>query len=63
MHLSESRREEYKDPKIRHQAHSDFIYNPVKNYGVQYDMMLECKMKEVALFKYRSILENEELVV
>ena len=57
VHLSESRREEHKDPKIRHQAHSDFICNPVENYGVDYDMMLECKMKETALLKYRKILE------
>ncbi len=37
--------------------------NLVKNYDVQYDMMLECKMKEIALLKYRSILENGELVI
>ena len=58
VHLSESRREEYRDPKIRHQAHSDFICNPVENYGVEYDMMLECKMKETALLKYRKILQK-----
>ena len=63
VHLSESRREEQRDNKIKEQAHSDYIYKPVDNYGVKYDMMLECKMKEVALLKYRSILENEELVV
>ena len=62
VHLSESRRREQGDPKIREQAHSDFIYDPVDNYGVNYDMMLECKMKEKALIKYRSVIAREEMV-
>jgi UV DNA damage endonuclease len=60
VHLSESRRAEQKDEKIKEQAHSDYIYNPVDNYGVKYDMMLECKKKELALLKYRDILELGE---
>jgi len=56
VHLSESRREEQGDSKIRPQAHSDYIYNPVDNYGVDYDMMLECKKKELGLVRYRDIL-------
>lgn len=56
VHLSESRRKEQGDEKIRPQAHSDYIYNPVDNHGVEYDMMLECKMKELALVRYRDIL-------
>lgn len=60
VHLSESRRKEQGDSKIKEQAHSDYIYNPVDNHGVKYDMMLECKMKELALIKYRNILEGEE---
>jgi len=59
VHLSESRREEKNDLKIKAQAHSDYILRPVENYGVDYDMMLECKMKEVALLKYRGILEEK----
>tara|TARA_B100000963_G_C22630215_1_gene674552 strand:- start:90 stop:1061 length:972 start_codon:yes stop_codon:yes gene_type:complete len=62
VHLSESRREEKSDQKIKPQAHSDYIYNPVKNYGVEYDMMLECKMKEQALLNYRKILKKQEIV-
>ena len=58
VHLSESRREEQGDEKIRAQAHSDWIYNPVPRHGVQYDMMLECKMKEQALIRYRKILQE-----
>ena len=57
VHLSESRPEEQNDPKIKPQALSDYIYNKVKSYGVDYDMMLECKKKELALIKYRDILQ------
>ena len=53
VHLSESRAIEYGDPKIRPQAHSDFIKSSVKNYGQVYDMMLECKKKELGLIEYR----------
>tara|TARA_B100001094_G_C18093649_1_gene751812 strand:+ start:151 stop:1071 length:921 start_codon:yes stop_codon:yes gene_type:complete len=53
VHLSESRAKEYGDPKIRPQAHSDWINNAVNNYGLKYDMMLECKKKELALLMYR----------
>ena len=56
VHLSESRALEYGDSKIKPQAHSDYIKNPVENYGVFYDMMLECKRKESALLKYRKII-------
>jgi len=56
VHLSESRRDEQGDDKIKPQAHSDYIYNPVDNYGINYDMMLECKKKELGLVRYRDIL-------
>ena len=56
VHLSESRAIEYDNSKIRPQAHSDYIKNVVSNYGQSYDMMLECKRKEQALFKYRQKL-------
>ena len=56
VHLSESRALEQNNPKIRPQAHSDYILNPTSSYGQSYDMMLECKRKELALLKYRKIL-------
>ena len=56
VHLSESRALEQSDPKIRPQAHSDYILNPVDSYGQSHDVMLECKRKEQALLKYRQIL-------
>jgi len=55
VHLSESRAVEYEDPKIRPQAHSDYITNRVSTYNQNIDMMLECKHKELALLKYRDI--------
>ena len=61
VHLSESKAKEYGDEKIRPQAHSDYIKNYVNNYGVLYDMMLECKKKELALLEYRRILNDRFL--
>ena len=59
VHVSESRAIEYDDSSIRPQAHSDFVLNPVENYGQEHDIMLECKKKELGLFKYRKVLKNE----
>ena len=56
VHLSESRREEQGDAKIKEQAHSDYVYTPVDNYGCDYDMMIEAKAKELSLVRYRDIL-------
>ena len=58
VHVSESRALEQGDPKIRPQAHSDFIKNPVNSYGQRHDIMLECKKKELGLLKYRRILNE-----
>ena len=54
VHVSESKALEYNDPKIRPQAHSDFITTQVKSHGQDHDIMLECKRKELALLKYRA---------
>ena len=56
VHVSESKAIESGDPKIRPQAHSDFIKKPVNNYGLTHDIMLECKKKELALLKLRESL-------
>jgi UV DNA damage endonuclease len=55
VHVSESKALEYGDPKIRKQAHSDFIQKPVDNHGQTHDIMLECKKKELALLKLRKV--------
>ena len=56
VHVSESRAIEQGDPKIRKQAHSDYIKKPVENYGQTHDIMLECKKKELALLKLRATI-------
>ena len=43
----------YEDSKVKAQAHSDWYYTPFENHGEPVDVVLECKMKEQALFKYR----------
>ena len=55
VHVSESRAAEQGDPKIRPQAHSDFIEKEVNSYGQRHDIMLECKKKELALLRLREI--------
>ena len=56
VHVSESRAIEQGDPKIRKQAHSDYIKKPVESYGQSHDIMLECKKKELALLKLRATI-------
>ena len=51
-HYSESRRKEKLDESIRPQAHSDIIYNKIKTYGLNPDIVIEAKLKEQAIFKY-----------
>lgn len=56
IHYSQSRAIEHNDPKIRGNAHSDSYWEPVDTYGLDIDVMLECKHKEVGLFKMRELL-------
>lgn len=53
VHYSESKALHENDSKIRPQAHSDYLSQPVNTYGHEVHIMLECKMKEDALLKYR----------
>lgn len=52
-HYSETKRNadgsDYKKP----QAHSDYIFNPINDYGKEIDIMIEAKAKELALLRYR----------
>ena len=56
IHYSQSRSVEHNDPKIRGNAHSDSYWEPVDTHGLDVDVMLECKHKEVGLFKMRELL-------
>jgi len=51
-HYSESRAEEQGDPKIKPQAHSDYVYDYIETYGQEVDCMIEAKHKELAVTKW-----------
>ena len=55
VHYSESRSKERLDESIRPQAHSDYVYDYIDNYGNDIDVMIEAKHKELAVDKYKSI--------
>ena len=55
VHYSESRSIEQEDPKLKPQAHSDFVYDYIDTYGNNVDIMIEAKAKERALFKYKEL--------
>ena len=52
VHYSESRSTEQLDESIRPQAHSDYVYDYIDNYGHDIDIMIEAKHKELAVAKY-----------
>ena len=55
MHYSESRQREQEDPKIKPQAHSDYIIDYIDTYGNQVDIMVEAKAKELAVQRYKEL--------
>ena len=59
-HYSQSRSVEHNDPKIKPQAHSDSYWEPVNTYGLDVDVMLECKHKEFGLYKMRELLQEHQ---
>jgi len=50
-HHSNSKKN-YEDPKVPACSHSEWYYTPFENFNEQVDVVLECKQKEMALFKY-----------
>ena len=61
VHYSQSRSVEHNNPKIKPQAHSDSYWEAPDTYGYQFDMMLECKHKEIGLNKMREIIKNANM--
>ena len=51
FHYSSSRREN-EDSSYKKEAHADWVYEPINTYGKDLDIMLEAKMKELAVFRY-----------
>jgi UV DNA damage endonuclease len=64
-HYSESRAREKQDPKIRAQAHSDYIRDEINTYGHDLDIVIEAKAKELALLEYRNIYQynNKKVLI
>ena len=50
-HHSNSKKN-HENPEANKVAHSDWYYTPFENYSEPVDLVLECKKKELALFKY-----------
>jgi UV DNA damage endonuclease len=59
IHYSQSRSIEYNDTKIKDFAHSDSYWEPVETHGLDLDVMLESKKKELSLFKMRELLNQK----
>ena len=38
---------------VKENAHSDYVYDQINNYGLRLDIVIEAKAKELALLKYR----------
>ena len=52
-HYSESRRKEKLDESIKAQAHSDLIKDTIQSYGLDIDVVVEAKHKELAVLNYK----------
>jgi len=53
VHYSESKSLHESNDKIKPQAHSDYISEYIDTYGIDVDVMIEAKAKELCLIKYR----------
>jgi UV DNA damage endonuclease len=53
FHYSSSRREK-ENAEAKKEAHSDWVHETIATYGKDVDIMLETKMKELSLLKYRA---------
>ena len=59
FHYSSSRKER-EDPAAKKEAHSDWVYENINTYGKEVDLMLETKMKELSVLKYREVYEEKK---
>ena len=42
---------------VKPQAHSDYIFNKINDWGLDIDVVLEAKAKELSILKYRELFE------
>ena len=55
VHYSESKSLHENNESIKPQAHSDYISDYINTYGLDVDVMIEAKAKELTLLEYRSV--------
>jgi UV DNA damage endonuclease len=55
VHYSESKSLHENNDTIKPQAHSDYISEHINTYGIDVDVMIEAKMKELTLLEYRCV--------
>jgi UV DNA damage endonuclease len=51
FHYSSSRKD-FEDPGAKKEAHADWVHERINSYGKPLDIILEAKMKELALLRY-----------
>ena len=55
VHYSESKSLHEENDKIKPQAHSDYISEYINTYGLDVDIMVEAKKKELTLAQYKNV--------
>jgi UV DNA damage endonuclease len=58
FHFSSSKKV-YEDSTAKKEAHSDWVHEKINTYGKEVDIVLETKMKEKALLRYRNQFGND----
>ena len=61
FHYSSSRKA-YEDATSKKEAHSDWVHERINTYGKEIDIVLETKMKELSLMKYRAEFGDGEFL-
>ena len=51
FHFSSSRKD-FEDPAAKKEAHADWLHERINTYGKEVDIVIEAKMKELALLRY-----------
>jgi UV DNA damage endonuclease len=55
-------RKTFEEPTQKAQAHADYVYEKIKDYGLEIDIEVESKAKELSIIKYREDLKTDSLL-